>query len=405
MSGAKRSTATNRIDEQDGGPCHQAPGSQGSGVLSGAAGGQPWLGVRLEPITVIGAGIAGLAVSLALARAGHPVRVLEQASGLAEGGAGLQISPNGASVLKALGLGDAIERIAQPTEAVDLRRAQAGRLVLRMKLGPGFWLVHRADLIESLQQAARATGVEIVFGQRIEAALPPGIVLGADGLHSTLRSRLNGPEQPFFTGQVAWRAVVPSDGGAAVAQVFMGPGRHLVSYPLRNGTLRNIVAVEERAEWVAEGWSGPGDISALRSAFSDFAGPVQQWLDQIGEVNLWGLFRHQVAPVWAAEGIAILGDAAHPMLPFLAQGANMALEDAWVLARCLSEGRLAAYQPLREARVRRVVAAANANARAYHLRGPLARTVHLGLQAVGAVAPGLMLQRYDWVYGEDVTRL
>lgn len=383
---------------------------QGSGVLFDAAGGQPWLGVRLKPITVIGAGIAGLAVALALARAGHPVRVLEQASGLSEVGAGLQISPNGAAVLRALGLGDALERIAQPTEAVELRRAHSGGLVLRMDMGPGFWLVQRADLIESLQRAVRAAGVEIVFGQRIEAALPPGVVLGADGLHSTLRSRLNGTEQPFFTGQVAWRAVVPSDGGTAVAQVFMGPGRHLVSYPLRNGTLRNIVAVEERAEWVAEGWSGPswsgpGDIAALRLAFSDFGGPVQQWLDQIGEVNLWGLFRHQVAPVWAAEGIAILGDAAHPMLPFLAQGANMALEDAWVLARCLSEGRLAAYQPLREARVRRVVAAANANARAYHLRGPLAWAAHLGLQAVGAVAPGLMLQRYDWVYGEDVTGL
>ena len=227
--------------------------------------------------------------------------------------------------------------------------------------------------------------------------------LGADGLHSVVRGWLNGPEQPFFTGQVAWRALVPGDGGPAVAQVFMGPGRHLVSYPVRHGTMRNIVAIEERAAWVAEDWSGPGDAAGLRAAFAGFGGPVPLWLEQINEVKVWGLFRHDVARLWTAEGMAILGDGAHPTLPFLAQGANMALEDAWVLARCLSNGGLATYQALREARVRRVVAAATANARAYHLRGPIGLAAHMGLWAVAAMAPGLMLRRFDWLYRHDVT--
>lgn len=188
----------------------------------------------------------------------------------------------------------------------------------------------------------------------------------------------------------------------------MGPGRHLVSYPLRGGRLRNIVAVEERHRWAEESWSATDDPLALRLAFEGFSGPVPGWLEQVEAVNLWGLFRHPVAARWHGHGAAILGDAAHPTLPFLAQGANMALEDAWVLAAMLAaqdsaEAAFAAYQLARRDRVTRIVAAANANARNYHLKGPMRLAGHLALRLSGRLAPGLALSRFDWLYDFDVT--
>ncbi|MDO9523957.1 MAG: FAD-dependent monooxygenase, partial [Gemmobacter sp.] len=226
----------------------------------------------------------------------------------------------------------------------------------------------------------------------------------------------NGASAPFFTNQVAWRAVIPCDPGApAVVEVHMGDGRHLVSYPLRGGTQRNIVAVEERKTWVEESWSLRDDAMEMRLAFDSFGPRVQEWLGQVQDCWLWGLFRHEVAPRWvwtaphaANRGAAILGDAAHPTLPFLAQGANMALEDAWVLADSLTghdslASGFAAYQAARAHRTARIVAAANGNARAYHLRGPVRDIAHLGLRAIGRLAPGMLVSRFDWLYEHDVT--
>ena len=390
-----------------------------------------------RPITVLGAGVAGLAVARALALRGAAVTVLEQADAIREVGAGLQITPNGAAVLRALGLGDALAAAGLPSAGVALIDGPSGAPVARLDLGrlrPGqsWHFVHRADLIDLLAQGARAAGADIRLSHRIARvdlspegpvlttaegeALRPGLVIGADGLHSAVRAALNGRVAPFFTRQVAWRAVIPAEPDAApVAEVHMGPGRHLVSYPLRGGRLRNIVAVEERGRWVEESWSLQDDSPDLRLAFEGFAPRVRGWLDQVQESGLWGLFRHPVARVWGQaataapdRGLALLGDAAHPTLPFLAQGANMALEDAWVLARTLDEAgdlatALAAYQAARATRCARIVAAANANARNYHLRAPWRGLAHLGLGAVSRLAPGQLLRRYDWIYGLDVT--
>ena len=376
-------------------------------------------------VTVLGAGVAGLAVARALALRGAAVTVLEQADVVREVGAGVQVSPNGARVLRALGL----EVAGLRAEAVELRDGLTGGLVTRLDVGrQGHHFLHRADLIDLLLKGARGAGVEMrllsrvasvdLTGVRPVAVLEDGarvsaaLMIGADGLHSVLRGALNGVVAPFFTHQVAWRAVIPGDGGAAVAEVHMAPGRHLVSYPLRDGALRNIVAVEERRQWVEERWTLRDDPMAVQLAFRGFSPRVRGWLDQVQDVHLWGLFRHDVARNWSRvlpEGAAvILGDAAHPMLPFLAQGAAMALEDAWVLAASLAghdgmAAGLAAFQAARAGRCARVVRAAEANARAYHLRGVARAVAHLGLRVGGALAPGLALGRYDWLYGADVT--
>lgn len=384
-----------------------------------------------QSVLVIGAGIGGLATAIALAKRGAGVRVVEQAGEIAEAGAGLQISPNGVAVLDGLGLGAQVRDLGIRGAAVNLRDYRHGAQVLRLDLekhapDQTYLLFHRADLIEMLADAAKDAGVSIETGRQVcelqeneggvaviyadGARKESALVVGADGLHSRLRPVLNGAAEPYFTGQVAWRACVPATGHvASEVTVHMGPGRHLITYPLRGGALINIVAVEERREWAAEGWHHPGDPDQLRQAFAAFSAAVRGLLAGVDSVNLWGLFRHPVAPLWHGRWSALVGDAAHPTLPFLAQGANMALEDAWVLADCLASMHLAqalpAYQQARKPRVTRVIAAANANARNYHLRNPLIRgAAHTLLRLGGSLAPAKVVGQFDWIYRHDVTR-
>ena len=369
-------------------------------------------------ITVAGAGIGGLAAAAALAERGHQVRVAERAGEIAEVGAGIQISPNGSRVIDALGLGDALRAASVQAKAVRLIDGPTGREVLRLDLDqtPLFaWhFVHRADLINVLRTGAEAAGARLETG--VEIAPPPegaalkgdDLLIGADGLKSAVRARVDDASKPFFTRQVAWRAVIPgSDEDAPEVEVHMGPGRHLVSYPL-TGRRRNIVAVEERTAWAEEGWSHEDHPANLRGAFAGFSPRVRGWLAEVKTPFLWGLFRHAVADRWYSGRQVLLGDAAHPTLPFLAQGANMALEDAWVLARALDDRAvpeaLAAYQQARRERVRKVVDAASRNARNYHLSFPPVRfAAHSMLRLAGAVAPERVLGRLDWIYRHDVT--
>lgn len=389
-------------------------------------------------MAVIGAGIGGVAAALALARRGAEVTLLEQAPELGEVGAGLQIGPNGVAVLEALGLRPATEALATRPEAVVLRDGVSGDAVARVPLGAAclgrygrpYWQIHRADLLRVLVEAAREAGVALRVGARVAAlaetaeglrvdlaeggAVAADAVIAADGVRSAIRAARFGGAAPRFADAVAWRGFVPAERLPAgllpeAASVFMGPGRHLVAYPLRGGSVWNFVAVEERAAWAEEGWSRPADPAELRAAFAGWAPPVARLLAAVEETFLWGMFLHPPLPDWARGRVALLGDACHPMTPFLAQGAVMALEDAWVLADALAAAPdlpagLAAYGARRRARATRVQAAAARNGRIYHLRpGPARTAAWLGLRTASRLAPERLLGRFDWLYGVDVT--
>ncbi len=386
--------------------------------------------VQGHSVAVIGGGIGGLAAALAFRRFGAQVTVFEQAPALSAVGAGIQITPNGTRVLTALGLAEDAARLGVAAAAVVPTNARTGAPITRFDLSdqmPAYQFFHRADVIDLLAGAAQAAGVALVLNARVTDVSDAGVVqrtggpdvefdlvIGADGLHSGMRSTLNGADAPFFTGQVAWRGVlgagaVPegiSGGEAPEARIWMAPGRHVVTYPLSGGRL-NVVAVQERDTWAAEGWHHADSTENLSVAFDDLCPALRDVLARIETPMLWGLFRHPVARHWHDARRVLVGDAAHPTLPFLAQGANLALEDAWCLAAaCAAEPRaqaFPAYHAQRAPRVARAIAAANANARNYHLGGLRALVAHTGLGVLGRVAPQAFMGRMAWLYDHDVT--
>ncbi|MEL6681297.1 MAG: FAD-dependent monooxygenase [Pseudomonadota bacterium] len=373
-------------------------------------------------VAIVGGGIGGLTAALAFARHKANVTVYERAAALTEVGAGLQITPNGARALNALGLEAALKATGLTATAVEPMDAMTGQPVTRFDLSaqaPPYRFFHRAVLIDLLARACAAQKVRIVLGARIESVKPdgsfeidgdrvfPDLTIGADGVRSVVRGAINNDEDPFFTGQVAWRAMIKKPDVPPVARIWMAPGRHIVTYPLQNGRL-NIVAVQERKQWADEGWNHADDPGNLRAAFADTCWEIKGILGDVDVVNLWGLFRHEVARHWYQGSIAILGDAAHPTLPFLAQGANLAIEDAFVLAKCCNghaslELGLEAYQTARAVRTTRAIKAANANARNYHLKGMPRQMAHASLRMMGNVAPDAFLKRMRWLYDHDVT--
>jgi salicylate hydroxylase len=244
----------------------------------------------------------------------------------------------------------------------------------------------------------------------LDRVITPGtvkadLIIAADGVQSVWRSAIDGPVSPEFTGQVAWRALVPTDGAAEIDQpatLSMGSRAHVVSYPLRGGTLMNIVAVEERSGWTQEGWRQEADIDEFRTRFADFHGPEQRWIAAAQTAHLWALHLRPVARTWVQDNTVLLGDAAHPTLPFMAQGACLALEDAWVLADAVegtstvSEG-LQRYQSARQSRATRVVGLAKGNAWRFHLPRPWS----WGAQLVLSVGAPALAKRLDWIYDYD----
>lgn len=389
---------------------------------------------RIRKVAIAGAGLGGLYAAAALARRGLEVLVCERAPELGEAGAGIQISPNGAKLLARIDALVDVERDAFQPEAAELRLGRSGATVLHMPLGAAaearwgapYLQVHRADLLAALERAAREAGVGIRLGAAIKdvtqddtgaaltleggETLEADAVIGADGVRSTVRAALFGPEAPRFTGQIAWRGVVPAERlprGLVhpTATVWAGPGRHLVTYYLRRGALVNFVAVEERAEWRTEDWRAEGDVAEMRAAFEGWGPGAAAVLEAADRCLLWGLFDRPAPPAWSQGRVALLGDACHPMLPFLAQGATQSFEDGAALARRVADAddvpaALRAYETDRRARAVRVQAASHANAGLFHARGPAARALRYGPIAIGArLAPRLAMSRFDWLYG------
>ena len=366
--------------------------------------------LRELDIAVIGGGIGGTAAACALAQRGAHVTLYEQADAWGEVGAGLQISANGQRVLRALSaVGDAAPVGATVSDGTIFRDGWSGRAVATVpapKTGPT-WYMHRADLLALLTDAAEAAGVRTEF----ERVVTPGtvqadVIVAADGGHSLWRSGIDGPDTARFTGQVAWRALVPwSADVPRHASLSMGHRAHVVSYPLRGGTLMNLVCVEERRDWREESWSQLGDAAELHDRFRDFGGAVGELIGSVETVHRWALHARPVAQRWQNGATVLVGDAAHPTLPFMAQGACLALEDAWVLADALTAepdcaAALARYETLRRTRAARVVALADGNAWRFHLGRPLAWAA----QAVLAVGAGALARRLEWVYGYDATQ-
>jgi salicylate hydroxylase len=387
---------------------------------------------------VAGGGIAGMAAALALARDGWRVTVCEEASAVLEVGAGLQMSPNAAKVLRWLGVLDAVAARAFHPRAAEMRDGKSGARIYRVPLGAAaearwggpYLHVHRADLLAALTDAAREAGVDMRGGTRVAGyvlrpegpalklsdgeTLTANLVVGADGIRSALRAQLNGPEAPDFTGQVAWRGTIPAERlpvglVAPDATVWAGPGRHLVTYYLRGGSLVNFVAVEEQAKWSAEGWSAPGDPEKLRRGFAGWHPDVIHLLEHVDETFLWGLFGRPEQVRWVDGEVVLIGDAAHPMLPFMAQGAAMALEDVAVLAAALRSGgevrdALIAHEQRRWPRVTRVQHKSLSNGQLFHRQSGIGRSGHWGvISLVSRLAPSLAAGQLDWLYGYDAT--
>lgn len=376
-----------------------------------------------QRIAVVGAGIGGAAVALALARRGAPISIFEQAPEAKEVGGGLQLGPNAVKVLDALGVGAEVRRIATRPQAGFFRDGLSGAQIARIpfgdvaeaRYGAPYLQVHRADLLDILLKAAAEAGAGLSLSHEISTPQDLNaydLIVGADGLKSKMRSYVVGASEPKFTGQVAWRGLVPADrlpDGLLPPAVtaFWGPYRHLVSYPLRGGALWNVVAVEERRSWTEEGWQASASVDDVRNAFAGWCAEVETLLGGLEETFLWGLFDHRPLSHWHRDNVVLLGDACHPMLPFLAQGAAMAIEDAWVLAACCDTApvneALARYEALRKPRTTRVQKQAAGNAGIYHAARPgLRQAKHMAVR-LAATLPGGLLRRFDWLYGSDAT--
>lgn len=387
------------------------------------------------PIVIVGAGIAGLTAALALAADNHNVIILERTGELAEAGAGLQLSPNACRVLQSVGVFDLVATHAVAPESVRIRSGSSGADLARLPLGAKvlerhgapYFVIHRADLQKSLVSRVLDTsnidlwlsseiqdvredlsnGLRCIFKKAGESGeLTAKAVIGADGVWSQTRRFIPGHKTAQFTGKTAYRTTIPAskvdwelmlDTG-----LWLGPNAHLVHYPIRNGAQFNLVALVDEL-WTEETWSAPTDGVGMRRNFTTWAAKPRKLLEIPQKWTKWALCGVDASGPWTNDRIALIGDAAHAMLPFVAQGAAMSIEDAAVIADCLKPGTcetipaaFKTYESRRRERVKNVQDMAATNARIYHLSGPKAFARNTALR----LAPSKkLLSHVDWIYG------
>jgi salicylate hydroxylase len=391
-------------------------------------------------VGIAGAGIGGLTLALACRHAGlDDITVYEQAGEPESAGAGLQLSPNASRVLCALGLRAALEEIGFHPQAVHLRTWRTSYLIASRPLGAfsearygaPYYHVHRGDLRQMLLDAVNRQGVRVESGQACRGADQDGAgawlefdegrrrhdaVIGCDGIHSAVRDSLFDAAAPRFTGHVAWRGLIPTRDlppglVSPNATVWLGPRRHFVNYYVRGGELVNFVGVVETDRWTEESWRQRGDVADLAADFAGWHPLVQTLIAAAKDVYRWALYDRDPMPAWSRGNITLLGDACHPMLPYLAQGAAMAIEDAWVLARMLERWEdepaqgIVEYERYRRPRTARVQTSSRAQGVEFHLEeGRAVWRRNLKLALGSRFLPEMAMQQFDWLHGYDCIR-
>jgi salicylate hydroxylase len=389
-------------------------------------------------VAIVGAGIGGLTAALALHSRGIDVAVYEQSRQLEALGAGIQLSCNANHVLRELGVLDAAVAVAFEPETLNVVDGHSGRTLLSARLstwareryGAPYLNVHRGDLQQVLLDAVRqripgglelgkrvigvsqderSVSVTFAEGQKVSA----DIAVGADGVHSVLRQTVTSVQPARFAGHVAYRMMIPRSeipkGSIPPPAVTMRLGRrgHVVGYWVKGGDVYNVVAVAEDERWREENWRTPAEIDEVSVAFRDWDRQLRTLIDNARDVYKWALLDHSVPEHWTRGRVALLGDSCHAMLPYLAQGGAMAIEDAWVLAASLAASTestqgLRRYCQQRVARVHRVHSGATRNAQLFHVSGRRRAVRNASLWLLGR-RPQDFIAGMDWLYGHNVT--
>lgn len=388
-------------------------------------------------IAIVGGGIGGAALAVSLRQRGFNPHIFERAPGFGEIGAGVQMTPNAVKIIRALGLYDRMREVSFAPKGSRGRHWKSGRENFLISFddafldlyGAPYLQIHRADLLDLFVRELPATSV--TFGKEVvdcteekDGALlrfadggthRADLVIGADGVRSTVCEKVFGARTPRWTGHMCYRALVPVAGPVPHVEpynsLWMGPKGHVVTYYVRSGRMVNIVAVLDAPEWVEEGWNVKASTSELLSAFDNWHADLRMLFSQVSDVYRWGLFDRDPMPVWHKGHVTVLGDAAHPMLPFLSQGAAMAIEDGYVLAAALKTNNgdvgvaLAAYDGARRPRTSRVQIESRKRGETYHLPSAFDQLKRdLGYKIRSLVAPRTTGMHADWVYEYDGTR-